>query len=145
VKRTCACGTILSRYNHDDECQPCQERNRLHPVIQPIVETTGPTGNPSGLCKCGCGEKTKIADRTRSRSNHKMGVPVFFIAGHERYSTESGRGIQLDENLVLRMRRDHRDGMTFREIGLKYGKRKATVMDAVNGRTWKHVPMDEAA
>lgn len=48
------------------------------------MTTGGP--NPSGLCMCGCGEKTLIAKRTRlagdSRPLAIKGTPNCFVAGH---------------------------------------------------------------
>ncbi len=38
--------------------------------------------NPSGLCKCGCGQKTAIARQTRSELGHVKGQPVSYISGH---------------------------------------------------------------
>jgi len=48
------------------------------------MTTAGP--NPSGLCMCGCGQKTLIAKRTRLGDNSQpiaiKGTPNCFIAGH---------------------------------------------------------------
>ena len=38
--------------------------------------------NPSGLCMCGCGRKTKIATKTSRRDGHVMGQPFRYIHGH---------------------------------------------------------------
>lgn len=38
--------------------------------------------NPSGLCLCGCGEKTKLSDRNRPKYGHIKGQPVDYIMGH---------------------------------------------------------------
>ena len=40
--------------------------------------------NPSGLCMCGCGRKTKIATKSDRRHGHVMGQPFRFIHGHLR-------------------------------------------------------------
>jgi len=40
--------------------------------------------NPSGLCMCGCGRKTKIATKSDRRHGHVMGQPFRFIHGHVR-------------------------------------------------------------
>lgn len=37
---------------------------------------------PVGLCQCGCGQATTVADRTNSRLGHLKGHPVSFIPGH---------------------------------------------------------------
>lgn len=36
----------------------------------------------SGFCKCGCGELTEIADRTRSSRNQVKGEPLDYVKGH---------------------------------------------------------------
>ena len=38
--------------------------------------------NPSGLCMCGCGRKTKIVTKSDRRHGHVMGQPFRFIHGH---------------------------------------------------------------
>jgi hypothetical protein len=40
--------------------------------------------NPSGLCMCGCGRKTKIVTKSDRRHGHVMGQPFRFIHGHSR-------------------------------------------------------------
>lgn len=42
--------------------------------------------NPSGLCRCGCGDPAPIARRNRYDIDHLKGEPVDFIHGH------SGKG-----------------------------------------------------
>jgi hypothetical protein len=37
---------------------------------------------PKGLCQCGCGQKTKIAERNRARGGHVKGEPFKFATGH---------------------------------------------------------------
>ena len=46
------------------------------------VVAIGP--NPSGLCMCGCGRKTKIVTKSDQRHGHVMGQPFRFIHGHVR-------------------------------------------------------------
>jgi hypothetical protein len=38
-----------------------------------------------GYCQCGCGQKTKIAKRTKSACGHIKGKPLRFIHGHNSY------------------------------------------------------------
>ena len=38
--------------------------------------------NPSGLCMCGCGRKTKIVTKSDRRHGQVMGQPFRFIHGH---------------------------------------------------------------
>src|SRR5262250_3915258 len=40
--------------------------------------------NPSGLCMCGCGRKTKIVTKSDRRHGHVMGQPFRYIHGHVR-------------------------------------------------------------
>lgn len=37
---------------------------------------------PYGYCQCGCGEKTRIAKKTRNPIGHRRGEPVQFVHGH---------------------------------------------------------------
>ena len=46
------------------------------------VVAIGP--NPSGLCMCGCGRKTKIVTKSDRRHGHVMGQPFRYIHGHAR-------------------------------------------------------------
>jgi hypothetical protein len=43
---------------------------------------TGP--NPSGLCMCGCGEKTTLAGKTSAQSGAVQGTPTKYVFGHQR-------------------------------------------------------------
>lgn len=47
-----------------------------------IDRESGGTGNLSGLCMCGCGEKTPLATYSDHRRNTKAGVPVHYLPGH---------------------------------------------------------------
>jgi hypothetical protein len=44
------------------------------------MRVSGP--NPSGLCQCGCGQKTSVAPRNEKRYGWIKGEPVRFIKGH---------------------------------------------------------------
>ena len=39
---------------------------------------------PCGYCQCGCGEKTRIHARNRTRNNERKGQPKNFLPGHYR-------------------------------------------------------------
>ena len=43
--------------------------------------------NPSGLCMCGCGERTTLASRSYTKRNIIKGQPFRYIAGHQRRLT----------------------------------------------------------
>jgi hypothetical protein len=151
VKRKCACGTILRRDNLDDECWQCEERSRLAALLPP-VEPVGPpkpkpAGNPSGICKCGCGERTPISKHTRAAQNVAAGVPVHYKRGHgsERRGRTNGNS-KLNAEAVIRMRREYaRGGTSFRAIAEKYGCGEQTARQAIRGVSWSHVPMEDAA
>ena len=39
--------------------------------------------NPSGLCMCGCGERTRIASSNNAGHGHVKGQPLLYIKGHQ--------------------------------------------------------------
>jgi hypothetical protein len=45
-------------------------------------DRVNPTPNPSGLCMCGCGEKTQIAVQTTISKGWVQGQPRRFLPGH---------------------------------------------------------------
>jgi len=49
----------------------------------PIEETTE-TAIPVGYCQCGCGQRTKIADRTNAEYGHRIGEYRRFVLGHRK-------------------------------------------------------------
>jgi hypothetical protein len=148
VIRICRCGTVLSRYNPENVCAPCQERDRLATLAQEreIVEDTRPTGNPSGLCKCGCGEMTEIAKMTRTVDNIAAGMPLHFKRGHG--NTHRGRtngNSKMTEHLVREMRSVYAQGGTsYRLLAKTYGISESAVRQAIKRVSWAHI-LDEAA
>jgi Mor family transcriptional regulator len=38
--------------------------------------------NPSGLCMCGCGERTKLAKQTDTKTGYVQGKPIRYLPGH---------------------------------------------------------------
>jgi hypothetical protein len=148
--KKCACGTLLSRYNPVDECWSCQERQRQTVGVVHVLGDEKPvaTGNPSGLCMCGCGKKTKVATRSRLSKNILIGVPVHYVlghAGHDRRAGEMNGNVRLSESDVVEMRREYaRGGTSFKKIAAKYGIADSTARDVIRGRLWAHV-LDEAA
>lgn len=42
-----------------------------------------PEPNPSGLCMCGCGKKTKISHQSHTQQGHVLGKPMRYLAGHQ--------------------------------------------------------------
>ena len=49
-------------------------------ILRKLEEQGGP--NPSGLCMCGCGERTKIAKQSAAVSLQLRGHPRRFVHGH---------------------------------------------------------------
>lgn len=45
----------------------------------------------SGYCECGCGQRTRIADRTWPKWGWVEGEPVRFVSGHNRSHWKGGR------------------------------------------------------
>lgn len=45
--------------------------------------------NPSGVCRCGCGEITPLAKRTRLEIGHVRGEHTSFVAGHNSRSPDA--------------------------------------------------------
>lgn len=88
--------------------EPFQTQQRLTAAIKyapkytelmdALVEEAGkrvgaqnPGPNPSGLCMCGCGEKTNIAPNDRARDGWVKGTPVKYVKGHAGRKTRGGR------------------------------------------------------
>ena len=70
----------------------------------------------SGLCECGCGEKTRVAERRNSALGHIAGRPIRFIHGHSGNAFKKGSlhrgwkgGMSLMSNGYLR--RHANDGL----------------------------------
>jgi hypothetical protein len=146
MKRVCACGTILNSYNDGDACWPCENRARIASLII-HVEPDRPTGNQTGLCRCGCGEKTPIAAKTRASEGIMAGEPVNYLPGHVNKLRGRVNGkSKLTDEIVIGMRREYaRGGTSYRKIAEKHGVSEGAVRQAITGRSWSHVPMDEAA
>lgn len=43
-----------------------------------------------GYCRCGCGQKTAIAKKTRTAMGHQKGEPLNYLNGHNYYSNKKG-------------------------------------------------------
>ena len=46
--------------------------------------------NPSGLCMCGCGEKTPLAKQGHTKLGYVKGYPVRFMRSHSSRTTKGG-------------------------------------------------------
>lgn len=58
-------------------CRACRVTSLRNPATMPMPP------NPSGLCHCGCGERTTIASATRRHLGHLKGHPVRYVPGHQ--------------------------------------------------------------
>ena len=57
--------------------------------------------NPSGLCMCGCGRKTKIVTKSDRRHGHVMGQPFRFIHGHSRPAAKGPNRFKLRRHTAV--------------------------------------------
>lgn len=70
------CGAPINDYNASGLCRSCALKARWareRPTVFP---------NPSGLCQCGCGQRTRIATTTIRSKGHVRGQPVRYLPGH---------------------------------------------------------------
>ena len=51
--------------------------------------------NPSGLCMCGCGRKSKVVTKSDRRHGHVMGQPFRFIHGHSSAPAKGSNSFKL--------------------------------------------------
>jgi hypothetical protein len=56
---------------------------------------------PYGYCQCGCGEKTRIADRTWAARGWVKGLPLRYVNGHQGRHARLGTGVSLDESYAV--------------------------------------------
>jgi hypothetical protein len=59
-------------------------------------QPTGP--NPSGLCMCGCGQRTSLSRQTDLKRGYVAGTPVRFCPGHGPHKTTPADRWMVDEN-----------------------------------------------
>lgn len=71
------CGVPLLDYR-STRCKPCTGRIRREKTNARVDPP-----NPSGLCMCGCGTPTPIAEKTRFEQGLLEGHPVRFYPGHQ--------------------------------------------------------------
>jgi HNH endonuclease len=66
------------------------DRTRVR-ATSPQFGSTTPTLNPTGLCRCGCGEPTPIAAVTSRKRGWRKGEPILYRRGHSARVTNSTR------------------------------------------------------
>lgn len=132
--------TILSAYNAGEVCGPCDAR-RSKAILDAAelvpASTPKPTGNQSGLCLCGCGERTEIAKRTRSGAGLLAGAPRFYVQGHQRRGALIGRRGSLTAAAARQIRERHDGGESVAAMARAYGVSRTTVRDVLAGRSWR--------
>jgi hypothetical protein len=63
---------------------------------------------PPGYCQCGCGQKTKVASRTRASEGIRKGVPKRYVLGHnartspDEYAVDPETGCWLWQRSIVR-------------------------------------------
>lgn len=65
---------------------PRPEKRRIEPFV--LSQDIDPT-IPYGYCKCGCGQKTRIAPRTLGHAGWIKGEPIHYLPGHSRRQAPS--------------------------------------------------------
>ena len=88
-KRTCGCGCGVEvmpgrSYLMGHATRVAWKKNPVHPHDP----------NPSGLCGCGCGEVTAIADKTNAILGRYRGRHVRFLQGHGSRLIEGAKSSQ---------------------------------------------------
>ncbi len=63
-------------------CRECLKTERRGNFA--LTEADIPPPNPSGLCLCGCGEKTPLAKASHRAIGNLRGHPVRYLTGHNR-------------------------------------------------------------
>jgi hypothetical protein len=93
-------------------------RNRLS--LEPL--------NPSGLCFCGCGQRTPIAQQGLKRDQWVKGQPIRFIPGHQKRKPEGNKFINREGYVLVKQTghpRSDNSGYVFEHV---------LVMEKVLGR-----------
>lgn len=70
-------------YGHHRQTQEQKDRRRKYAVPDEVKAR-------SGLCECGCGQRTEISDHTRPQFDQYRGYPQRFAHGHHRRGKRSG-------------------------------------------------------
>lgn len=71
--------------------------------------------NPTGLCACGCGERTKLAVQDRPSAGWVKGEPLKYLSGHQKtarsgpesHSWRGGRSVTADGYVKVLLLSDH--------------------------------------
>lgn len=71
-------------------CRNCRKDYTTYTPGRRVPHHLRTNPNPSGLCQCGCGLKTPIAQRTNMKKNHVRGYPTHFALGHHMRKEKQG-------------------------------------------------------
>jgi DNA-binding transcriptional ArsR family regulator len=88
-----------------------------------------------GLCACGCGQPTRIAEKTSPRDGAVAGRPVRFLSGHNRRVSA-----KLNHEIAGEIRRRAATGERQREIAKAFGVTPPTINAIVHGRLYPDQP-----
>lgn len=108
--------------------------------MKKIVNWDKPTPNESGLCMCGCGKSTKLADKTSSREGILKGQHRKYLCGHKNrtliknHNNEVKEGQFYHSGYVYILAPDGHPNTTFK----RYIKRSRLVMENSIGRNLTH-------
>lgn len=92
IKCACGCGALVPWTAHAKYRRPRFIRSHHFRGVNRTVKPPKNWRVPSGLCECGCGERTSIAKQTTVRLDHYRGFPLRFIQGHNpRFKRPEGR------------------------------------------------------
>lgn len=103
---------------------------------KPNEKTNGP--NPSGLCMCGCGEKTALAYKDDARYGIKKGTPQRYIFGHTQRSKRPEYIVDSETGCWEWQRAKNRTGYGIRQEGLAH---RIAYM-RINGQLPSHIYVD---
>lgn len=68
------CSGPISRSNNGGLCLNCTNASKI---------STHAPSNPSGLCLCGCGQRTNLAPQSNTKNGDVRGEPLRYVKGHQ--------------------------------------------------------------
>lgn len=77
--------------------------------------------NPSGLCQCGCGRRTKVAARKIKHCGVEKGEHMRFLRGHQLRAAARERSLRFSARQLAEMERMYRQGDSTHSIAEHFG------------------------